>query len=297
MISLSKVKHLLETEEESPNLDYKDELDLETDGDKAQFVKDILSLANSGKTAHVGIGVEDNTRKLLGIKASLKAEQLNDILKDKCDPPLYIEYTEKTILGHRVGVIEINGDNPPYIVAVHDRYGGKLSKSTKNYCYIWRGMVFTRAFNKNEGASRSDLDKMYKIKYVTLQADLKVNHEVSIKCFNDYKEVELTFIIENFGDVIATHTDVVIQFDNIIEIVRSTGGWQDISHLNNGIPTIELFTRLPYLLKVERECCGVVVKVDNNIKQINTYLIIGATNMKTKTLNYIIPLKESDNYK
>ena len=77
MISLTKIRQLIEKEDEGPTLDYKEELNLEKEGDKAQFVKDILSLANSGQTTHIIIGVEDGTRKLVGIKTTHKAEQLN----------------------------------------------------------------------------------------------------------------------------------------------------------------------------------------------------------------------------
>ena len=91
MININKIKQIIETEDEGPTLDYKEDLVLNTDGDKAQFVKDILSLANSGQPAHIIIGIEDGTKKLVGLKKNHKAEQLNQILKDKCDPALSIE--------------------------------------------------------------------------------------------------------------------------------------------------------------------------------------------------------------
>ena len=159
MINKRQVQKIIEKEDEGPTLDYKEYLTLQTDGDKAQFVKDVLSLANSGQTAHIIIGVEDGTRKPVGIKTIYKAEQLNDILKNKCGPPLTVEYSEKNIMGYNVGVIEFNGENPPYIVSVGDRFGGTLSSNPQKSFYICRGTVFVRNFNKNEGASRADLDK------------------------------------------------------------------------------------------------------------------------------------------
>ena len=135
MINKRQVQQMIEKEDEGPILDYKEDLTLQTDGDKAQFIKDVLSLANSGQTAHIIVGVEDGTRKLIGIKTKHKAEQLNDILKGKCDPPLTVEYAEKTILGHKVGVIEFSGENPPYIVSVTDQYGGPLSSNPQKPFY------------------------------------------------------------------------------------------------------------------------------------------------------------------
>jgi len=294
MINETEIKRLIEEVDEGPTLDYKEDLTLEMEGDKAQFVKDVVSLANSGGTAHIIIGVEDGTRKLLGIKKHNQPEQLNQILKDKSDPPLRVEYVEKRIMGHTVGIIEIVGENAPYIVAVPDRYGGTLSSDSQKLFHIERGTIFVRNYNMNEGASRADVDKMYKLPYVTLQADLQITHEVSVKPSGNMKEVGISFFLTNLGEALATHTDILIQFANIREIVRCTGGWEDVSNLNNNIPTVELVTKLPLLLQVTRDYHGIVVKVDNDVRQIETYLVIGATNMRTKTGHCVIHLKGSD---
>ena len=97
MISESEVIELIKQAEESPTLDYKEDLPLGTDGDKAALVKDIISLANSGEVAHILLGVEDKTGRLVGFKTHHTAEQINQILKDKCDPPISVEYMEKKI--------------------------------------------------------------------------------------------------------------------------------------------------------------------------------------------------------
>lgn len=292
MINVSKIRQLIEKEDEGPTLDYKEDLGLETDGDKAQFIKDVLSLANSGQTAHIIIGVENGTRKLVGIKATHKAEQLNDILKGRCDPPLTVEYAEKTILGHKVGVVEFFGENPPYIVAVADQFGGSLSSNPQKSFYIHRGTVFVRNFNKNEGASRADLDKMYKVKYVTLQAALKLSHQISIEQRDELQEVDIEFYLINIGEIIATNTFMLIQFQNIRKIVRCEKDWEDVSIANKNIPTIQILYKYPIIQTIKMCCPHVVVKVDSDIKQIKADVIIGATNMRTKEGTYVIPLEK-----
>jgi len=292
MINESEIKRLIEEVDEGPTLDYKEELVLETNGDKAQFVKDVISLANSRESAHIITGVEDGTRKLLGIKIHHQAEQLNQILKDKSDPPLRVEYIEKKIMGHTIGVIEIAEGNPPYIVAVPDRYGGPISSDPQKLFHIERGTVFIRNYNMNEGARRADLDKMYKVKYVTLEADLRINHEASVKTLDDSKEVDITFFLVNLGEALATDTLMWVQFRNTKEIVRCKSGWKDISNLNNNIPTVQLPVAVPIMAKIKTQCSGLVVKVDKDIQQIEMSVIIGATNMRTKEGTYVIPLQE-----
>lgn len=293
MISVDMTKQIIENEDEGPALDYKEDLPLETDGDKAKFVKDVISLANSGQTAHIITGVQDGTRKLIGIKTHHAIEKLNEILKDKSDPPLRIEYVERNIMGHTIGIIEIKGENPPYIVAVHDRYGGHLSSDPQKPFYIERGTVFIRNYNINEGAKRPDLDKIYnKIKYVALQADLELTHEVATKPSGDLVEANIKFFLGNRGDAVATDAYVWMQFKNVKEIMQCTEAWDNISAVNDAVPTIQLVCGVPVIRRVRTDCGGVIIKVDRNIKRIDTEVIICATNMRTKEGSYAIPLKK-----
>lgn len=297
MISINKIKQIIEKEDEGPTLDYKEDLVLETDGDKAQFVKDVISLANSGGTAHIITGVEDGTRKLVSIKTHHSAEQLNLILKDKSDPPLRVEYAEKKIMGHEIGLIEINGENPPYIVSVSDRFGSHLSANPQKEFYIERGTVFVRNHNMNEGAKRADLDKLHKVQYVTLQADLQLSHEISIKPLDNLKEVDIKFFLTNVGEVIAANTYVWIQFKNVREIVQCKGMWRNISKLNENIPTIQIVLQVPLVRPIRSDCQGAAVKVDSDVEQIESRVIMGSTNMRSKDGTYVIPLKETNESK
>jgi len=292
MISKNKIIELIEKAEEGPALDYKEDLILETDGDKAEFVKDVIALANSGELAHIIVGVEDGTGKPVGLKTNHNVEQLNQILKDKCDPPISVEYIEKNILGYTIGVIEFKGETPPYIVSVPDKFGGPLSFNPKKSFFIHRGTIFVRNYNMNEGARRADLDKMFKVKYVTLQADLQLEHEVSIRKLDDTREVSITFSLSNLGEVIATDTYLLVQFKNISSLVKCDAPWRDISHLNKNIPTIETTFEDPIVQWVRSCCREVTVKVDSHIETIVAGIVLGATNMRTKEGTYLIPLKE-----
>ena len=295
MISESEIIELIKKAEEGPTLDYKEDLPLATDGDKAEFVKDVIALANSGEVAHILLGVEDKTGRLVGFKTHHTAEQLNQILKDKCDPSISVEYMEKKILGYEIGIIEIKGENPPYIVSVPDKFGGRLSSNPNKSFSIQRGTVFVRNYNMNDGAQRADLDKMYQLPYVTLQADLQLSHEVSAKPLEDLIEVDIKFFLKNLGEVLATDTYVWIRFNNVKEIVRCKGMWGDISELNDNIPTIQLLYTAPVVRPIRMECRGVVVKVARDVEQIEARVVMGAINMRSKDGSYVIPLKEKVN--
>ena len=187
MINKEEIKRIIDAEDEGPSLDYKADLVLEKEGDKAEFMKDVVSLANTSEVSHIIIGIEDKTRKLVGLKTSHTVEQLNDTLRNRCDPPISLEYVEQNIYGHQVGVIEIHGENPPYIISVQDKFGSE--RTSGESCYIYRGMLFIRNNNKNEGAVRANIEKMYesKVKYVTVQADLQLSHSSSVTSHDEYK--------------------------------------------------------------------------------------------------------------
>lgn len=297
MISENEIIELIKKAEEGPTLDFKEDLPLAEDGDKAQFVKDVIALANSGELSHIIVGVEDGTAKPVGIRTSHNAEKLNQILKDKCDPPISIEYAEKNILGYQIEIIEIKCENPPYIVSVPDKFGGQLSANPNKSFHIQRGTVYVRNYNMNQGAKRADLDKIYdKIRYVSLQADLQLNHKVIIKHSNGFKEVYITFTLENRGEVVATDIYVWMQFKNVKEIVQCDEDWEDISDVNENKPTIQLLYSLPVIRHLEMECYGAKVKVSKNAKQIKAKLIIGAVNMRTKEGDYVISLKKGAHF-
>lgn len=292
MINHAELIQLIEKAQEGPAVDFKEDLRLESDGDKAEFVKDVLALANSGAIAHIITGIQDGTWKPIGIKISHTAEKLNQILKDKCDPPLRVEYAEIDILHHRIGVVEIKGDNPPYIVAVADRYGGSPSTNPQKQFFIERGTVFIRNFNINEGARRTDLDKMYAGKYATPQADLKVTHEIKKRPAGELIEVEIDFCLVNQGDAPATDPYIWFQFKNIQQLVQCTGEWMDVSRFNNGIPTINVFLSHPiYWMRIHYN--GAIVRVDKSTKQIEGIIIIQAGNMRRSVDEYVISLEAS----
>jgi len=284
MISESEIIELIKKAEEGPTLDYKENLPLATDGDKAEFVKDVIALANSGETAHLIVGVEDSTWKPVGIKTSHKAEQLNEILKDKCDPRISVEYLEKNILGYKIGVIEIAGKNPPYIVSVPAKFGGPVSGESKKPFYIHRGTVFIRNYNINEGACRVDLDQMYS------SADLQLTHEIKErKVKDDSIEVNVGFILTNVGRMAATFVRVSIQFNNIMRVVKRDAGWQDIGHLRNNVPTIQLDENVVHLDEIFH-LDGATLQVSKDIKQVEALVSLYAANMRRKKDVYVITL-------
>lgn len=159
------LRALLQRKREGTDLDYKQELHLDTRGDKAEFVKDVLALANSADVAYIVTGVEDETWKPVGITKQYKQARLNQILSRKTDPRLQVEYVELELDDLEHGLVTIKATDPPYLVAVQDHYGGRVSTSRKKQTHIVRGTIYVRIEDQNEGASRAHVDQIYEATY------------------------------------------------------------------------------------------------------------------------------------
>ena len=103
-----KLKYLLK-QGEGPKLDYKEQINLKVESGKKELTKDVIAIANSqGGRGHLVIGVKDKTKEIIGIDTShLNEERIQQIISNRCDPPInvrveYIDIEEKI-----VGVITI----------------------------------------------------------------------------------------------------------------------------------------------------------------------------------------------
>ena len=280
MITTTQIRELIEEGQENPTLDFKQDLLLSSDKDKANFIKDILALANSSGIAHLIIGIEDGTWKPIGIKTSHTPEKFNQILKDRCDPPLSVEYVETKILHHLIGVIEIKGNNPPYVVAVPDRYGN----------IIERGTVFVRNFNMNQGASREDLDRIYSVKYATPQAVLQLQHEIKKNPSGNPTEVDIIFMLHNLGKAPATDPYLFIRFKEIEELVKLHKQWKNVNHINNNVPTIHWRATYPIYCDTVYRCGSVTIRVKEETTLLEASVDIQAGNMQRIKGPYTIPI-------
>lgn len=109
---------LLIKKEEGTKLDFKQKLDLDTEGGKKEFAKDICAIANSkGGRGYLIIGVEDKTKRICGIDGlNITEEQIQQILCTRIEPPIpvafeIIQYSSDK----KLGVLNIyDGGQKPY---------------------------------------------------------------------------------------------------------------------------------------------------------------------------------------
>ncbi len=78
--------------DEGEKLDFKRLLILNTEGERKELTKDVIAIANSrGGRGHIVFGVEDKTKKIIGIDPkAYKEEQIQQIIYMRCDPPVPI---------------------------------------------------------------------------------------------------------------------------------------------------------------------------------------------------------------
>jgi predicted HTH transcriptional regulator len=104
--------------EEGTKLDFKQQLELDTESSRKELAKDICSIANSkGGRGYIIFGIEDKTKRIIGIDKNNfpNEEQLQQVISSRSEPPIpvrldLIKFEDKT-----VAVLTIyDGDQKPY---------------------------------------------------------------------------------------------------------------------------------------------------------------------------------------
>jgi predicted HTH transcriptional regulator len=102
---------------EGPKLDFKQYIQIETDSGRKELAKDICAIANSkGGRGYLVIGVEDKTKKIVGIgDLQISEEKIQQIISSRIEPPVpvsleFMEYENKKVV-----IINIyDGPQKPY---------------------------------------------------------------------------------------------------------------------------------------------------------------------------------------
>lgn len=156
---LEIIKTLQANRQEWKTVDAKRELILQEVGDKAEFVKDIAAMTNNREPSYLVIGLEDRTFLPVGtLSYHYSKNDLNQILVDKIDPTIVVDYQEFTIDRNEYAVVEIVGRNPPYIVArdlIHNKQDRKRVR-------VHKGTIYVRQGDRVVGISRSELEELFR---------------------------------------------------------------------------------------------------------------------------------------
>ncbi len=107
-MDINKVMKLLK-QEEGPKLDFKQALHLVTESEKKELTKDVIAIANSrGGRGYIIFGIEDKTKKVIGVDpGDFKEEQIQQIIYNRCDPPVPISVDFIELDSRVVAVITI----------------------------------------------------------------------------------------------------------------------------------------------------------------------------------------------
>lgn len=88
-MDVQRLKQFL-SKDEDEKLDFKAKLNLNTEGEKKELVKDVIAMANSrGGRGYILYGVEDKTKRILGVNTNdFQEEQIQQIIYNRTDPPV-----------------------------------------------------------------------------------------------------------------------------------------------------------------------------------------------------------------
>ncbi|MHB1394960.1 MAG: RNA-binding domain-containing protein [Clostridia bacterium] len=94
---------------EGTKLDFKAQLSLKTDSEKKELAKDVAAIANSkGGRGYIVFGIEDGTKSILGIEGKrYTEEQIQQIISQRCDPPVTVNLDIIPIDDSQIAVLTI----------------------------------------------------------------------------------------------------------------------------------------------------------------------------------------------
>jgi len=144
------LQRLREQQTESPIVDGKADLPLETEGDRAFFIRHVAALANNVEPSHLIIGIEDRTWDPIGLSedsplrdSDQTQRRMNQILANRLDPNISVRYHAYQVSGVVLGLVAVEGTRAPYIIAIEDQqYGGDRTRGEPSYVY--RGAIYVR---------------------------------------------------------------------------------------------------------------------------------------------------------
>jgi hypothetical protein len=144
------LQRLKEQQTESPVVDGKADLPLETEGDRAFFIRHVSALANNMEPSHLIIGVEDRTWDPIGLSedsplrdSDRTQRRMNQILSNRLDTNISVRYRTYEVSDVVLGLVAVEGTGAPYIIAIEDQqYGGDRTRGEPSYVY--RGAIYVR---------------------------------------------------------------------------------------------------------------------------------------------------------
>lgn len=188
-----KLKSLLR-QGEGPKLDYKERININQESGKKELVKDVIAIANSqGGRGHLIIGVKDKTREIIGINPeSINEERIQQIISNRCDPPINI----------RVEYVDIDNKTVA-VITIFRSYKKPHQMRQTGAFYIRRGST-TDVARRDEIASMlqsggiiyNELIAVYNVNIAVLNKKLikKYLNKININDYNDDK-----VILSNLG--------------------------------------------------------------------------------------------------
>lgn len=122
------IERLIQSDE-GESLEFKREIDLESKRGKADFLVEVLGLANAPKKpARLVLGIEDKTKKVVGIKEDIAEERLQRLVNDSLNKSLRFTYKIYPYKRKRIGLITILGHNRPYTLKKDQSYQDEKGK-------------------------------------------------------------------------------------------------------------------------------------------------------------------------
>lgn len=206
----NKLRQLLKREE-GPKLDFKASLCLSTESEKKELTKDVIAMANSrGGRGYIIFGVEDKTKRILGIDpGDFKEEQIQQIIYNRCDPPVPISIDFLRADGKLVAVLTV------------------YKSSHQPHQMMQNGAFYIRRGSTTDTARRSEIANLFQayglMTYETIILKGTAVHDLDFTLINRYLK-NLNVVSEHPSEVLLEAMGIIGQDTEGEEFHSTIGG-------------------------------------------------------------------------
>ncbi len=170
ILDKNKLRQLLKSDE-GPKLDYKLNLTLVTESEKKELTKDVIAMANSrGGRGYIIFGIEDKTKVIKGIdQGDFHEEQIQQIIYNRCDPPVTISVDFINIDEKTVAVITVfRSNHKPHMMLQNGAFYVRRGSTTDvgrrseiaNLFQEYGLMTYETVIMKNAGMDQLESDRI-----------------------------------------------------------------------------------------------------------------------------------------
>lgn len=249
---------------EGPKLDFKQLMNIDNDSGRRELAKDVCAIANSrGGRGYIIIGIEDKTKKIIGVDKNFSEEKIQQIISSRIEPPVPISLETLKYKGKNIVIINIyDGPQKPYQMRENGAFYTRRGSTNDTM----RKQEIISALQQNLNVnmelcpiphSKLNCIDNYMVDKYFLSQGIKVNDENRLELMED---ASIVYMDKDSGKYVATLGGLLI-FSNVNNVYIPHNMIKIVNNINKNFKRISI---------IQGNLLSIMDKAEDVIKNIIT---------------------------